>query len=1084
MRGCFSNIFTFFIAFLLTVNGWAQCEFEDFGVQTTEVCTGTSDLELVLAGAPEEYTFQWAIFIDGEWNDVENGIPEGAEYDQLANSLSVSGLNAIAQLLYHATIISEDYCNDVSVEFEILIIEEPSIDFSCIEDQYCSGESVSCDLAGLLDGWVISEIDFSLIPGIDTTGTQSSVDSFEFEIINETFESESIQLSLTLNKNGCESIISTNFIVNPLPQITVVAPESACSNTVIEIEIESNLLEEVQVEATFLYVGIQHSLEDNLTSSISVGEALILEDSTFEATSGISVLNLSVLPSFNNCAGSTQEISIVFGQVSGQIQLSTDSICSGSTLEVELLGEETSEFVLSTVLEDVESQYEYNDPSFSLLSQQLLVQTIELILVESIFFGELLVCEAVSDHSDVIGILTPEILPVIFDEQICSSSILSISSSPFQFGTINYSRVTTNGDITFGASEIGELPYMDLPVNVTSSIVEVTFDLEANNLGCNSNETITVELIPQDLTLVPDTLTMCNNELFEVEFNPDLDSASVTYERIIAALSYSSSTFPVGGVGISDQLTNLTDETVLVNYIVTTTLEGCTTDLDTFTVSLLPSLAIDIINLEAIQCEGDTVLVDFQTSSGDATILWSRELNENFEPQFASGFGAIEEMVMNVTETAQFLEYLVVLQQNQCTSDTLNVIVELINGPNLIVSENSSICPGESTQLFAAGAIFYEWFPSDNMNFPFVQDPVVTLDESTNYTVIGTGLNGCSNRSDINIEILNIPQILSLNESYDVCEGGLIELELENASLIEDLVFSEGSVSIIEGIIQIIPDQNGEFNLQIQSVDGCIIDYSSNVTVLDTPSAFISGPEEVCQGSVYTLFNVPLSNSEFNWDVQNGEIMTGGDGSAIWVEWNESSENGIVTIEITADNGCIASSSFDVIITEEIAPILEPVFQIATGLLAVSDNYEVYTWGKEDISSLESEYTCGGISYCLFENIDPTNFNYFVEYGLSQGCINRSYYLSPTVGIDNYAHGQGLAVYPNPSVSDYVTIQSTTPMKSYNLLEVSGREIDRGILPSVMETKIDLNGISGSIMILIVHFTNGESTMRELIISN
>ena len=1082
MRESISNTLSLALVFLISINGWSQCSLDVPLEHTIGVCLGNSVLTLPVDDAPSGYSFSWEIFDEGEWVNVETGTPSGAVYDQgTVSVLSITGLNITDSLSYRAIIDSDDDCDGLSIDFEILTIATPNVDFSCIEDQYCSGEPVICEFGNELNGWEITGLDLSEIPGVEITIPQELSSSFEFTVNNNTLERKLIELDLSLEKDECQTNFTQSFYVNPIPEITVNSQENACTNTELEITIENDMLEEVQVETSFVDEGFQHSLADTLVT-IPESSFITLLDSTFEAGSGISFLNIVVSPFINGCEGSSQELSITLGQVSSQIELSTDSICSGSMLEVSISGDESSEFVLNELLEDSETQYELNDATFNLMSQDVSIQTIEFILTESIFLDDLLICEAESDQAEVIGIRTPIISPD-FESQICSASILEIINAGEQNEFVSYSRPTETVGVDFLSAESGDLPYADAPVNTSNTIAEVLFDLEANNLGCLAEQSITIDVIPQDLTDVPESLTVCDNESFQVEFSAEIESANISFERIDQP-NYSSTQPSNGQNAIFDQLNNLTNDTILVHYEVKTIYEGCTTDIDTFTVFLLPPLMLDTVDLNLYQCEGDTVMVELHANSEEATIFWSRETNINFEPQEASAQGNIEEVVENVSGVEQTLEYQVFLQQNQCTSDTLFIEVELTNGPDLIVSEDEVLCPGDDVQLFAAGGFSYEWFPSVNMNFPYVQDPIASPQETTVYTVIGTGLNGCSNREEITIEVLSNPGIIGLNEFYEICTEDLIEFGFENEELLSELSVSNGSASVVAGNLQVEPFQNGEITIFIESEDGCLTQYSTNVNLLSTPPASINGPQDVCQGSSYTLFNVPISNSEFSWNVENGEIIAGGSGSAIWVEWNGSSGLGMINLQVIAENGCLANSSFEVNISDDLAPLLEPISQITEGLLGVSEGYDFYTWGKEDIYTLESEYTCQGISYCFFEEIDDLNFNYFVEYGNYEECMNRSYFLPPVLGIEDNREEVEFVLFPNPLVQDYVHIKSNSSMRAFVLFDSVGRRITEGPLTGVYEGVIDLKKTGGSLAILVIDFMNGQQKAYKLIISD
>ena len=77
-------------------------------------------------------------------------------------------------------------------------------------------------------------------------------------------------------------------------------------------------------------------------------------------------------------------------------------------------------------------------------------------------------------------------------------------------------------------------------------------------------------------------------------------------------------------------------------------------------------------------------------------------------------------------------------------SDTIFVDVNVLSKPSVNVTNNSSICEGESIPLIASGADNYSWFPSSGLNNSIGSVVTSSPLNSTSYSVIGTLNNGCS----------------------------------------------------------------------------------------------------------------------------------------------------------------------------------------------------------------------------------------------------------------------------------------------------------------------------------------------------
>lgn len=81
------------------------------------------------------------------------------------------------------------------------------------------------------------------------------------------------------------------------------------------------------------------------------------------------------------------------------------------------------------------------------------------------------------------------------------------------------------------------------------------------------------------------------------------------------------------------------------------------------------------------------------------------------------------------------------------------VAVGYRNNPHWSVAETQFICPGESTTLFATGAVHYQWTPSDGLNDPTLSAPTATPKATTVYTVRGIDEYGCQHIDSVRVNV-------------------------------------------------------------------------------------------------------------------------------------------------------------------------------------------------------------------------------------------------------------------------------------------------------------------------------------------
>ncbi len=72
-------------------------------------------------------------------------------------------------------------------------------------------------------------------------------------------------------------------------------------------------------------------------------------------------------------------------------------------------------------------------------------------------------------------------------------------------------------------------------------------------------------------------------------------------------------------------------------------------------------------------------------------------------------------------------------------------------------SVTHAICEGETVQLLADGGTAYQWLPSEGLNSSSVPDPVASPADSTQYTVVVTNGEGCTDTAAVAINVYRKP---------------------------------------------------------------------------------------------------------------------------------------------------------------------------------------------------------------------------------------------------------------------------------------------------------------------------------------
>ena len=115
-----------------------------------------------------------------------------------------------------------------------------------------------------------------------------------------------------------------------------------------------------------------------------------------------------------------------------------------------------------------------------------------------------------------------------------------------------------------------------------------------------------------------------------------------------------------------------------------------------------------------------------------------------------------------------------VIVTNPCGMDTSWVNVG-IHSVISSTSKDTTICNGDSAQIFATGGGNYFWTPNTNMSNQTTRNPVVFPSVSTQYNVAITTPDGCSTSDSVFITVIDIPQP-TLSDDDSICKSSSITL--------------------------------------------------------------------------------------------------------------------------------------------------------------------------------------------------------------------------------------------------------------------------------------------------------------------
>ncbi len=571
----------------------------------------------------------------------------------------------------------------------------------------------------------------------------------------------------------------------------------------------------------------------------------------------------------------------------------------------------------------------------------------------------------------------------------------------------------SSGQLFYNWSNASTLnnPYIFNPIASPTSDTTYSVSVIDNTTQCQITRSIEVTVLQQSANITYSSATaFCQGGSVTLQAN---SSAGLSYQwelNDIAIPGATGSAFNAISSGIYT--------------VVVTNSNGCSKTSNGQTVIVNPLPIADVSNLSSTTfCQGESVIFHTTNVAGN-TYQW--RLNGvnitgaglySFE---ADGTGSYSVQVTNA---------------NSCSalSPAIDVLVNPLPEVN-ISALDSTLCFGENTALLATGASTYSWTPAGLVSNSSIANPNVFPTSTTNFGVMGTDLNGCSDYQEIQIVVVPNPS-LDLPSSIEACQGSMVSLP-GSASIAWTGVTSANDFSAEQSGYAIATLQNSNF---CSSTDSIYI----QVNLLPLPN--ISGSISVCANSYYSEYTVNSTGNLFSWNVSNGEFQGVDNGNTAIIHWfdQEYGPSTFVTVtEHDIHSGCDGSDTLFVAFTG-LAPnstVVNLLYPNGSTLFS-ADHYAIMNWGSTIISNNVDEYTNGHAQYYTFDNFDTALRYYWIEAGDDSLCLTRSYFNPPVwqVGIQETTDNSLFSLYPNPTSGILnLSVDGKNSISSFSIYNCTG----------------------------------------------
>ncbi|MFN5213341.1 MAG: PKD domain-containing protein, partial [Bacteroidota bacterium] len=325
----------------------------------------------------------------------------------------------------------------------------------------------------------------------------------------------------------------------------------------------------------------------------------------------------------------------------------------------------------------------------------------------------------------------------------------------------------------------------------------------------------------------------------------------------------------------------------------------------------------------AVICAGTATSIQ---ASGNYTFAWSGNA-------ILSNPSASQITVQPVTTTTYYVQ---VTDAYGCTAQDSTLV--LVTDAPVVLADTVVACEGASVTLSVSGADAYVWYNTTGGVAGNGTSITVNAGTSTNFTVIGTNANGCSDTTVATLTVQPLP---------DVSIDGLADVYCLNSSdIILNGTPAGGTFSgqgVSNNIWTISSLSAGNYIVYYQFTDsyGCADSVQQSITVNALPSIVANtGTPFICQGSSVNL--TAAGANSYTWSPSS--TLNSSTGSSVSAAPQTSTT---YTVTGTDNNGCTANATVAVQVGGSIAIDLatgNPSVCVGSGTTLSVSGAASYSW--------------------------------------------------------------------------------------------------------------------------------------------
>ncbi len=511
------------------------------------------------------------------------------------NETLINTTNAPINVTYVYTLTYGNCQNPIKYNVTVVVNPTPLLSGLLNPPDICSNSTFNYSPASNCSGTTFLW-SRNVLPGISNPAASGAGNPNE-TLINTTASQISVTYAYSLSASMCANTQNVNVVVTPLPILTSsLTPTDICSNTLFSYTPTSNMSNATYSWSRGAIAGISNPA---ISGTGNISETLI--NTTGSPLTVTYVFTLSA----GGCTNPAT-FSVALKVIPSPVLTSSTTppaVCSGSVFSYL----PTSSAIGTTFKWERSAVAGISNPAANGTdnpNETLINTTSASINVTYVYSLIIVGCSSPPVYNVTVEVKPAPILSSsLTPTGICSNALFSYNPTSGTAGTtFAWSRAEVTGisnPAATGSNNISE--YLD---NTTTSPIDVTYVYTLTANGCTNTQNVMVKVTPMpSLTSAINPPNVCSTHSFT--YTPTSNVAGITFNWSRAAVAGISNPEASGVGNINESLINTTLSSVLVTYVYTMSLNGCTNS-SNVQVLVVPAPPVSASASDVSVCAGST----------------------------------------------------------------------------------------------------------------------------------------------------------------------------------------------------------------------------------------------------------------------------------------------------------------------------------------------------------------------------------------------------------------------------------------------------------------------------------------------